>query len=105
MARSTPWPEKMDTWQDHMPARAADPSARAGASGGNSSMSGARAACQRALGARRRPATRAGARSARGSDAAGVHRAPHVGVALRVLADRRAGALDGLARPPLTRLL
>jgi len=42
------------------------------------------------------------ARSARGGDAAGVHRAPHVEVVLRIiLADRRAGAVDGLVRPPL----
>ena len=45
------------------------------------------------------------ARSARGGDAAGVHRAPHVEVVLRILADRRAGAVDGLVRAPLPGVL
>src|SRR5204863_8542535 len=44
-------------------------------------------------------------RSTRGGDATGVHRAPHVEVVLRILADRRAGAVDGGVRPPLPGLL
>src|SRR5213596_2293450 len=74
--------------------------ARRGSSGSRARTTSSRTATSSTSGSRSERG-----RSTRGGDAAGVHRAPHVEVVLRILADRRAGAVDGLVRPPLPGLL